>query len=131
MPVTAFYAAILAALFLVLSMRVISQRRQAQVEIGAGEDRELLRRMRVHANFTEYAPFAIVLLALSESLKAPSIWLHLLGLVLVAGRVLHAYALSQSPHILRYRVLGMVLTFGVIATSALTCFVLAGIQLVI
>lgn len=131
MAITAFYAAILAALFIVLSVRVINQRRQARVEIGAGEDLELLRRMRVHANFAEYAPFAIVLLALCESLKAPSIWLHALGLTLVAGRALHAYALSQTPHILRYRVLGMALTFTVIGAAAFTCFVLAGIQLIV
>lgn len=131
MPITAFYAAILAAIFILLSLRVIDQRRQAQVEIGPGEDAELLRRMRVHANFAEYAPFALILLALCESLKAPSIWLHVMGLVLVAGRALHAHALSQTPHILRYRVLGMVLTFAAISASALTCFVLAGIQLLI
>lgn len=131
MPITAFYAAPLAALFIFLSVRVIGQRRQARVEIGSGEDPELLRRMRVHANFAEYAPFALLLIALAESLKAPTLLLHLLGLALVAGRVIHAYGLSQTPHVLRLRVLGMSLTFSVIALAALTCFVLAGIQLVV
>ena len=131
MAVTAFYAALLAALFLFLSFRVIAQRRHARVEIGTGEDAELLRRMRVHANFAEYAPFALLLLTLAETLKAPSIWLHALGLALVAARAIHAYGLSQTPHILRFRVLGMTMTFGVIGLAALTCFVLAGIQLLV
>lgn len=131
MAVTAFYAALLAAMFVLLSVRVINQRRQARVEIGSGEDAELLRRMRVHANFAEYAPFALVLLALTESLKAPSLWLHVLGLTLVAGRAIHAYGLSQTPHILRYRVLGMTLTFAVIGLAGLSCFVLSGIQLLV
>ena len=131
MPITAFYAALLAGLFIFLSVRVIAQRREASVEVGAGDSPELLRRMRVHANFAEYVPFALLLIALAESLKAPSIELHVLGLALLAGRIIHAYGLSQTPHILRYRVLGMATTFSVIGVAALTCFVLAGIQLVV
>ncbi|MGQ0673657.1 MAG: MAPEG family protein [Hyphomicrobium sp.] len=131
MAVTALYAALLAALYIYLSVRVIGQRREAHVEIGAGDSAELLRRMRVHANFAEYAPFALLLMALAESLKAPSIWLHLLGIGLVTGRIIHAWGLSKTPHVLRLRVLGMGLTFTVIGAAALTCFVLAGIQLIV
>jgi uncharacterized membrane protein YecN with MAPEG domain len=131
MPVTAFYASLLGFLFLMLSARVIVQRREASVEIGHGENIELLRRARVHANFTEYVPMALVLLALAESLKAPSLLLHLLGLTLVAGRVIHAYGLSQTPHILRARVAGMMLTLSTITIAALVCFVLASVHLII
>ncbi len=92
---------------------------------------QLLRRMRVHANFAEYVPLALILMALAESLKAPSILLHLLGLALIAARVIHAYGLSQTPHILRLRVLGISLTFTVIGFAALLCFLLAGVQLVV
>ena len=129
MAVTALYAALLAGLLIFLSIRVIGRRREARVEIGSGDDTELLRRMRVHANFIEYAPFALLLMALAESLKAPSIWLHALGAMLLVGRVVHAYGLSQTPHILRLRVWGMRLTFAVIGLAAMTCFVLAGIDL--
>jgi len=131
MPITAFYAAILAFLFILLSARVIAQRREARVEIGVGESHELLRRSRVHANFAEYVPFALVLLALAESLHAPPIALHVLGLALVVGRFLHAYALSQNPHILSLRAAGMTLTLIMIGLAALLCFVLAGIDLIV
>jgi uncharacterized membrane protein YecN with MAPEG domain len=131
MPITAFYASLLAFLFLLLAFRVISQRREARVEIGAGESPELFRRSRVHANFAEYVPLALLLLALAESLKAPGVFLHLLCVALVAGRVLHAYGLSQTPHILRLRVLGMWLTLGTIAIAALLCFALGGINLLV
>jgi uncharacterized membrane protein YecN with MAPEG domain len=103
MPITAFYASLLAFLFVLLSVRVIAQRREARVEIGVGESKELLRRSRVHANFAEYVPLALLMLAFAESLKTPSIVLHLLGLALLAGRLLHAYGLSQNPHILGLR----------------------------
>lgn len=131
MPVTAFYASLLGFLFLLLSARVIAQRREARVEIGHGESAELLRRARVHANFAEYVPMALVLLALAESLKSPSILLHLLGLTLIAGRVIHAYGLSQTPHLIKARVAGMWLTLSTIALTALVCFVLAGVHLII
>jgi uncharacterized membrane protein YecN with MAPEG domain len=131
MPITAFYASLLAFLFLLLSARVIAQRREARVEIGAGDSAELFRRSRVHANFAEYVPLALLLLALAESLKPPSIVLHALCLALVAGRLVHAYGLSQTPHILKLRVLGMWLTLGTIGLTALLCFVLGGINLIV
>ena len=130
MPITAFYAALLAGLFVVLSFRTIGRRQAAKVEIGTAtrdgnDDRELLRRVRVHANFAEYAPIAIVLLGLAESLKAAPIWLHVLGAVLLVGRLIHAYGLSQSPHNLPLRVGGMVLTLNMIIAAAVTCAWLA------
>lgn len=131
MPITAFYASLLAFLFLLLSARVIAQRREARVEIGVGESAELLRRSRVHANFAEYVPMALLLLAFAESLKAPSIALHALGAALVVGRFLHAYALSQTPHILNLRVAGMSITLVTIGLAAFLCFALAGLNLII
>jgi uncharacterized membrane protein YecN with MAPEG domain len=131
MPITAFYASLLAFLFLLLSARVIAERREARVEIGHGESHELLRRSRVHANFAEYVPIALLLLAFAESLKAPSILLHLIGLALLVGRYVHAYALSQTPHIRRLRVLGMTLTLIAIGVAAFLCFAFAGVNLIV
>jgi uncharacterized protein len=130
MPITALYASLLAFLFLLLSARVISQRREARVEIGHGESRELMRRARVHANFAEYAPLALLLLACAESLKAPVLALHGLGLALLIGRCVHAYGLSQNPHNFRLRVFGMWLTLATIALLATLCFALAGLNLI-
>jgi uncharacterized membrane protein YecN with MAPEG domain len=131
MPITAFYASLLAFLFLLLSARVIVQRRDDRVELGANDSSELFRRARVHANFAEYVPMALLLLALTESLKAPTSVIHLLAICLVAGRLLHAYGLSQTPHILKWRTIGMVLTLTVIGIAALLCFTLAGLNLIV
>ena len=125
MPITAIYAGLLTVLLLVLSARVIGVRRAAKVEIGTatreGEDRQLLRRVRVHANFVEYAPMALILIGLLESLKAPVLLLHALGATLIVARTLHAYGLSQTPHILPLRLAGMVLTFAVLGVGAGAC----------
>ena len=131
MTITAFYAALLAALFLLLSIRVIGWRRMQRVELGDGENRELLRRMRVHANFAEYVPFTLLLMALAESMAPPRPLLHLVGLILVAGRILHAHGLSQTPQILRYRVWGMSLTFTALGIAALICFTLSALFLAV
>jgi uncharacterized protein len=131
MPITAFYAALLAVLFLYLSVRVIGWRRDHRVEFGHGEDFELLRRLRVHANFAEYAPFAIVLMGLAESMEPPDLLVHAAGVLLVAGRLIHAYGVSQSPPIMRYRVYGMWLTFASMTLAALLCLALSTFFLVV
>jgi hypothetical protein len=125
MAITAFYGALLALFFVFLSFRVIGWRRVKQVELGHGDDSQLLRRMRVHANFAEYVPFALLLMAMAESMTAPRPIIHLAGLILIAGRIMHAYGLSQTPHILRYRIGGMMLTFTALGLSAIVCLTLA------
>ena len=65
MEITALYASLLAPLFILLSARVIGARRSAKVPVGDGGNTVLLRRMRVHANFAEYVPFALLLMALA------------------------------------------------------------------
>jgi uncharacterized membrane protein YecN with MAPEG domain len=131
LSITAFYAALLAVLFLFLSVRVIGWRRERRVEFGHGEDIELLRRMRVHANFAEYVPFTLLLMALAESMAAPHLLLHLAGLLLVAGRLLHAYGVSQSPAVMRYRIWGMWLTFIALGLAALICLSLSALFLAV
>ncbi len=131
MTITAFYASLLAVLFLFLSARVIGWRRLRRVELGDGEDKELLRRMRVHANFAEYVPYTLLLMALAESMAPPRPLVHLVGIILVAGRLLHAYGLSQTPQVVRYRVWGMMLTFTALGLAALMCFSLSALYLAV
>lgn len=121
MPITALYAGLLAPLFVLLSARVIVRRRSARVAIGHGEDALLLRRMRVHANFAEYVPIALILMALAESMQTSVYLLHATGVALVAGRLIHAYGVSQPKERLPLRVTGMVLTLSVILLLAMTC----------
>lgn len=125
MPITAFYAGLLAPLFILLAVQVIRARRGARVAIGDGGDKLLLRRMRVHANFAEYVPFALVLMALAESLGTNRWLLHALGIALVAARAVHAFGVSQPKENLNLRTAGMAGTFTVLAVAALTCLVMA------
>ena len=121
MPITAFYAALLTPVLIFLTLRTVARRRSARVALGDGGDADLLRRIRRHGNFIEYTPFALILLGLAESLGTMAVILHAGGIALVAGRLLHAVALTQSN--LRLRVAGMVLTLAALAIPGLACLV--------
>ena len=66
MNITPFYAAILALLFFALSVRTLRLRRKLQIVIGDAGNPHMLRAMRVHANFAEYAPFTLLLAFMLE-----------------------------------------------------------------
>jgi uncharacterized membrane protein YecN with MAPEG domain len=114
------YAALLAFVFLWLSVRVIRVRGAERVAVGAGASKSLERAMRVHANFAEYAPLALVLLLMAEMRDAPAALVHGLCLALLLGRGLHAFGMSQEKEDFRLRVGGMSLTFAALAGAALT-----------
>ena len=78
-PVTALYAALLALLLLLLARSTILRRQTARILLGDGADEPLQRRIRAHANFAEYAPLGLILLALCEAQGAPPLVLHALG----------------------------------------------------
>ena len=87
--------------------------------------------MRVHANFAEYVPFALLLMALAESMAPP----HLLvaSRRAVARRRAPAACLRRLavPPIMRYRVYGMWLTFAALGLAALICLSLSALFLAV
>jgi uncharacterized protein len=113
------YAAMLAFLYIALSARVIQARRSAKVAIGARGDFHLERKMRVHANFAEYVPFALLLATFIEMQGRPAWLIHLLCLALVVGRAINAYGVSQEHENFKLRMVGMATTFTVLAVMAL------------
>lgn len=112
MPVTPIYAALLGLIYLFLSFRTIGHRRRAQVGIGDGGDQSLARAIRVHGNFAEYVPMTLLLMMLLEAMTGPVMALHIPGLLLLLGRCLHAFGVSDLQENLRFRVLGMLMTFS-------------------
>jgi uncharacterized protein len=88
---------------------------------GDGGHASLQRAPRVYANFAEYVPLALILLALAEFTGAAAPFLHILRLTLLAGRLLHTYGVSQAAENYRFRVAGMALTLSTIVAAALLC----------
>ena len=79
----------------------------------------LLRATRVHSNFAEYVPIALVLIYFLETETQSRMWAHILCNALLAGRIVHAYGVSQLEEDYRFRVTGMFLTIGVIISVSL------------
>jgi uncharacterized membrane protein YecN with MAPEG domain len=114
------YAAVLTFMFILLSARVIRMRQTARIGIGPGGNSRLERLMRVHANFAEYVPLALLLLGFVEMQGNPRWLLHALCLALVAGRVVHAIGVSQEREDIRLRIVGVTITFAVLAIAAVS-----------
>ena len=129
--VVPFYAALLALLFVALSIRVIKARRRERVAIGDGDNPRLRRIIGVHNNFAQYVPLTLLLLAFVELAAAPLLLVHILCLMLLIGRCIHAYGVSQASENFRFRALGMRLTFAAIVLAALYLLVTTLIRLVI
>ncbi len=112
--ITAFYASLLALLFITLSFNVIRLRFKLKVGVGDGGERPLIKAIRIHGNFAEYMPLALVLLAGFELSGAEHFWVHIFGSVLFVGRVLHAIGLSKSVGTSMPRFLGTISMFIVL-----------------
>ncbi len=108
--ITPLYAAALTLVFIALSARVILYRRANQIGLGDQGDKGLLKRIRAQGNCAEYAPMGVLLMLLVELQNAQHIWLHGIGTLLLAGRLLHAVGFSARPPIMALRVWGMILT---------------------
>ncbi|KAH8551694.1 membrane-associated, eicosanoid/glutathione metabolism protein [Umbelopsis sp. PMI_123] len=139
LPATAAWAPLFAGYFGYLTYRVMRTRVAAKVSIGDGTIEELqciqkadgneaaiarykqLRTaMRAQANFVEYVPFALLLIAVLESNRANPKGVHALLGALFTARVLHGnFGMFWNARSLGDgRPAGFLLTNGVILTSA-------------
>jgi uncharacterized protein len=122
--ITLLFASLHVLLMLVLLARISRHRHGRRIGMGDGGDPLLARRIRVHGNFIEHAPIALLMLALLELAGLPAAWLWLFGSVLLLGRVMHAIGLSGSGGYSVGRFWGTALTW-----MALLAMAIAGLGL--
>lgn len=113
------YAGLLGLVYIGLSFWVIKLRRKFAQSLGDGGHRPLIKLIRVHANFSEYVPFTLVLLFLCEVYKIGNVYVHILGSGLFVGRLLHAYGLSKRSGPSFGRFYGLALNYLIIIISSL------------
>jgi len=106
-------------IYIVLSMRVISERSKSQFVVAETMPQALFMRTRTHANFAEYVPLSLLFLALLEMAQAPGLVLATLGGLLVLARLSHAIGMSRATAN-RWRLLGICGTLLVLLGEALT-----------
>ena len=117
--VVPFYGAIFALIYIGLTIRVIMLRNTTHVSLGNGGDPVLERAIRIHANFIEYVPLALILLTAMEMQRRSIYVLHILCLLLLLGRICHFFALSRENTVNALRGAGVMLTVLVLAVAAI------------
>lgn len=98
LPITGLYAAIMVIFALVLSARAGTFRGKSGISILYGDpvNMELAQRVRVHQNFLEYVPMAIILMGTLELNGGNAVFLNVFGVVLIIARFAHATGLKHD-----------------------------------
>jgi len=113
---TGFYAGFLALIYIFLTYRVVRLRMATKTSLGDGGHSGLITAIRAHANFAEYVPLGLILMAILNIQGTNGGIIHIIGLMLVTGRMIHAYSISYN--LLKLRPVGMALTLSAMALSA-------------
>jgi len=111
---TFLYAALMVFIYIVLTVRVVVIRKRIKVTLGDAQHPQLQRAIRAHGNFIEYVPFGLLLLMLLESTQKFSVLIHVLAMLLLIGRLLHAFSVSCVCENIKIRVVGMGMTLSVL-----------------
>ncbi len=109
--ITMLYAGLCTILVVLLALRVVQWRFRHKIGLGDGGDRELLMRVRAHANAVENMPLALLLLGGMELNGFSPALVHGFGATLFLSRAAHAWGLSHSSGTSRGRFLGSLFTW--------------------
>jgi hypothetical protein len=129
--VVALYAGILGLVGLVLAALVVVQRGKTRTDLGSGGHPSLERAIRVHGNFIEYVPLILLLMLVCELSGVRLLWLHVMGVALVLGRVFHAWGLWSKSGTSFGRFAGITLTWAVLLAAAALCLVRGAMMLAV
>jgi hypothetical protein len=110
LPITLTIAGACALLSVWLGLRVSQLRRRSRVSIGDGGNERVAIRMRAHGNFSEYTPIFLVLLAAVELAVGTNLWLWIVAILFVVGRLAHPFGMER-PGANPLRLVGIVLTW--------------------
>ena len=124
MMVTLVTAGCCGLLYFVLSLRVVLGRQAHKVMIGDGGHDALLTRIRAHANFAEYVPLILILMALIEMRTGVTELLTSTGVLLFLIRIAHAVGMARpAPN--PFRIAGAAGTWIILIGLSIWAIVLA------
>ena len=118
--ITLLFTSLHVLLLLCLLAPISRHRHRLRIGIGDGGDAALQRKIRVHANFIENAPLALLMLGLLEMAGVAATWLWWFGAALLLGRVMHAIGFSRRAGYSFGRFYGTALTWLVLLAMALS-----------
>ena len=96
LPITTLYAVLLGVIFTVLGFGIGALRGKTGISMFDGGNPDVAVAMRRHGNFTEYVPFALILMALVEGAGGNTTALHVIGIALVLARIAHPIGLQHD-----------------------------------
>jgi hypothetical protein len=125
LPITLTIAGAAALLNIWLARRVGQMRLTHKVSIGDGGNEQLIARMRAQGNFIEYTPFVLILIGLIELAEGSRVWLWIVGVVYILGRIAHGFGMDRPrTDPLKLRTVGIVTTALILFGLALYAIVL-------
>jgi uncharacterized protein len=116
LPISLTFAGTFALLNLWLAYRCVRIRVNGPGGVGDLGIPVLRARMRAHANFVEYTPFVLILMALLEYTGGSAEALKGAGIVYFSARVVHAFGIEQPRFTMQ--LIGAVGTWIVLLTLA-------------
>jgi uncharacterized membrane protein YecN with MAPEG domain len=126
LAITALYGAILGLIVIALAINVTAHRVKLRVPLGDDGNAQMRRMIRLHGNAAEYVPLALVLMAIYELNGGGPMGLHIVGVALIAGRLVQTWGMwaTDKPNIGRQ--IGQSLTWlSLIALAVLNLWKLA------
>lgn len=126
MTITLITAGFLGLLLIILSFNVVRWRGREKINLGTGAAGSRLERAaRAQANFVEYVPVMLVLLAALEFMQASPVLLLLLAVVFTVARCMHGYGLGFTDgSVIFWRFVGTLLTFICLLTASVAALVI-------
>ena len=116
LPVALVTTGAAALINLWIAWRASQVRLSEKIMVGDGGNERMVARMRAHANFSEYTPIVLILIALIELARGSLLWLWAAAALYLLGRICHVFGMDGW---LRGRVLGIAITMIVTAGLAI------------
>ena len=110
MNISILFTIIFIIFYLILTIITIKARRSARVEYGDGFNKQLTKAIRAHGNFFEFTVFFIISSFLLEILDANQIYVLIINILFLIGRISHAHSMLNEK--ISFRMVGMMITLG-------------------
>jgi uncharacterized membrane protein YecN with MAPEG domain len=110
MNISILFTIIFIIFYLILTIITIKARRSAKVAYGDGFNKELTKAIRAHGNFFEFTVFFIISSFLLEILDANQIYVLVINILFLIGRISHAYSMLNEK--ILFRMVGMMITLN-------------------
>ncbi|MBX3508160.1 MAPEG family protein [Parvibaculum sp.] len=115
------YAGLNILINLFLAYRVSANRVRSKVMTGTGNDDALYNASRAHVTNVEYTPIGLIGLVVLHLLAASIYVMHVVGLALTIGRILHAIGVSRTGESSPPRLVGTLLTWISQIVAGIAC----------